>query len=161
MSAQEIDPSKVKAGDTVTVTHPGEDVEVRGRLHDHQAGYFWSIRRAGTFYARDGWTLTDHQPAEPEWKPGTVPTREQFTAAFAGARGLTLWPGASGRLTDRSAGLLADAALALFEQGGAAPKVTGKQLGEIAEELYGGFYRTRGLSDLRNALERAGIEVSE
>lgn len=60
-----------------------------------------------------GWHHEGYCPAR------TLPTKEQFTAAFAGARGLTLWPGAPGSLTDRSARLLADAALALIEQDGA------------------------------------------
>lgn len=83
-----LDPSKVKAGDTVTLEN-GE-TSVRGPVaHIEKAlpmdvvlGF--SIRNVGWRYIAPGvvaqqehgvWTLTDHQPApepEPEWEPGTT-----------------------------------------------------------------------------------------
>lgn len=72
-----LDPSKVKVGDTVTVEREG--VTVRGKAGTHGLGILTAvfISGVGTLYFRDGWTLTDHQPApgpEPEWKPGTAGT---------------------------------------------------------------------------------------
>lgn len=78
-----IDPSTVKAGDTVTlernrstVTGPAH-IGMPGAISLHLPGS--SIWINNSDRADDpvsgGWTLTGHQPApepEPEWKPGTV-----------------------------------------------------------------------------------------
>lgn len=84
----ELDPSKVKAGDTVTVERDG------GRLPDQEVmvvgesgmGYTTVILRGGVqvyITGPDAWTLTDHQPA-PEPKP-QPPTR---AGSFVLANGL-------------------------------------------------------------------------
>jgi hypothetical protein len=83
-----LDPSKVKAGDTVTVHVKFENPEFRdftitGEVYNAMEG-------AGLYVG--GWplldhtqvTLTDHQPApKPEWKPGTT-----GTATIAGKPGV-------------------------------------------------------------------------
>lgn len=73
----ELDPSKVKAGDTVTVTSTttaGAPYEISGVVWEpsHSPGVLWlgpvSLNATSL-------TLTAHQPApepEPEWKPGTL-----------------------------------------------------------------------------------------
>lgn len=64
-----LDPSKVKAGDTVALEREG--VTVRGKAGTQRSlGILTAvfISGVGTLYFRDGWTLTDHQPA-PEKAP--------------------------------------------------------------------------------------------
>lgn len=72
-----LDPSKVKAGDTVTLTK-GE-TSVRGPVTgiSYAGGGEWDFRVGEEAYRRAGriglWAVTAHQPApepEPEWKPG-------------------------------------------------------------------------------------------
>src|SRR5690606_12517389 len=74
-----LDPSKVKPGDTVTLSRgkssvTAEVTHVQSFIHLEHLGRFRvkglsSDRTSG--YAE--YTLTDHQPAPaPEWKPGTV-----------------------------------------------------------------------------------------
>lgn len=75
-----LDPSKVKAGDTVTLS--ADETSTRGPVKEIQyaGGGEWDIwiaNHAHPFRAgRIGlWAVTDHQPAvepEPGWKPGTV-----------------------------------------------------------------------------------------
>ena len=93
-----IDPSKVKAGDTVTLEDrrqrssgidPDPDWRLTGKVREIVAThiskdgvpYVWNVRighspyQMGTGDQDWTYTLTDHQPApepEPEWKPGTV-----------------------------------------------------------------------------------------
>lgn len=76
MSANMIDPSKVKAGDTVTVAGTNTahlEYTVTGVVWEpsHSPGQLW----VGPV-ALDATTLTitDHQPAKPEWAPGTFGT---------------------------------------------------------------------------------------
>lgn len=78
-----LDPSKVKAGDTVTLesgTALVRDVVSAVTKFDDGSGYQFLSSEPPTSYRRVGptaWTLTDHQPApepEPEWKPGTFAT---------------------------------------------------------------------------------------
>lgn len=82
-----LDPSKVKVGDTVTLTngtaplHGGVVDSVRERAAQlwfrfrfgEQADAYFEVPLSDRF--GEGYTLTAHQPApepEPEWKPGTV-----------------------------------------------------------------------------------------
>lgn len=74
-----LDPSKVKAGDMVTLTK-GE-TSVRGPVTgiSYAGGGEWDFRVGEEPYRRTGrvglWAVTAHQPApepEREWKPGTV-----------------------------------------------------------------------------------------
>lgn len=76
-----IDPSTVKAGDTVTLTK-GE-TSVRGPVTgiSYAGGGEWDFRVGEESYRRTGhiglWAVTAHQPApesEPEWEPGTTGT---------------------------------------------------------------------------------------
>lgn len=76
-----LDPAKVKAGDTVTLTRGGWTVtDVVDRWY-HGAGKIWYRFRFAAWHdahydmpiGNEYWTLTDHQPApepEIEWKPG-------------------------------------------------------------------------------------------
>jgi hypothetical protein len=70
-----LDPSKVKAGDTVTVevTDPKHGtVTIKGKTWEEFPG---DIAVGPYLLAGEGVTITAHQPApepEPEWKPGTV-----------------------------------------------------------------------------------------
>jgi hypothetical protein len=71
-----LDPSKVKAGDTVTVENG--TTTVTGKVGTQGASGVPTalfMHGVGTLYFRDGWTLIAHQPApepEPEWTDGTV-----------------------------------------------------------------------------------------
>lgn len=84
-----LDPSKVKAGDTVTLEKGAalvRDVVTKIEPHGGNRRFYVSEHadplQVGPFTASmwyivgyGAWTLTDHQPAakpEPEWKPGTV-----------------------------------------------------------------------------------------
>lgn len=71
-----LDPSKVKAGDTVTLTFRTASI-TDTVSHTPAAEGHINLKHAGTFPIGGGsvWTLTAHQPApepEPEFKPGTV-----------------------------------------------------------------------------------------
>lgn len=80
-----LDPSKVKAGDTVTLesgTALVRDVVIEAKSRGVGQFVFYTAENPdplipGTYYLVNSgaWTLTDHQPApepEPEWKPGTL-----------------------------------------------------------------------------------------
>jgi hypothetical protein len=75
-----LDPSKVKAGDTVTLEKgTAKHVDLVADVDRYQDGdYRFKSTTSPTHVYRVGdgaWTLTAHQPApepEPEWKPGTV-----------------------------------------------------------------------------------------
>lgn len=75
----DIDPSKVKAGDTVTVEveqHNGDTYSVTGKANLTSNGYLWvgPIRiDAGAIEAYPA-RITDHQPAMPKWEQGTAGT---------------------------------------------------------------------------------------
>jgi hypothetical protein len=80
-----LDPTAVRAGDTVTLTGPTGRATVTGPVSDvvYIGGGEWDIRIEDTSTYRVGriglWALTDHQPApepEPEWKPGATGTAE-------------------------------------------------------------------------------------
>lgn len=102
-----LDPSKVKAGDTVTLERDG------GRLPDQEvvtpsvtmSGRTTLILKGGIeviVTGPDAWTLTAHQPApepEPEWKPGALvagTVNERTVRGFVGQmatneHGFTYW----------------------------------------------------------------------
>lgn len=92
-----LDPSRVKAGDTVTLRVGAGDLPtltIAGLTHKTINGVYlggWRINRLPDYV-----TLTAHQPApepEPEWKPGTVGTAT--IRDVKGVRGVwaTLWGG--------------------------------------------------------------------
>lgn len=103
-----LDPSKVKAGDTVTVSGGGTGdrpaYEITGVAWEpsHSPGTLWV---GPVCISAPLVTLTDHQPAlepEPEWKPGTV-----YDARLAGgADPFRVWaiegdtPGTTAEFTD-------------------------------------------------------------
>lgn len=74
-----LDPSKVKAGDTVTLERDGVTVagpvESIGIRPPERPEFKLADSRSYDLDGYEPWTLTAHQPApepEPEWKPGTV-----------------------------------------------------------------------------------------
>lgn len=80
-----LDPSKVKAGDTVTVevtpvpSSGGRPYTIHGEVSGGIGGQLWvgPVFLQGNGKWRPGITLTDHQPApepEPAWEPGMVAT---------------------------------------------------------------------------------------
>lgn len=76
-----LDPTKVKAGDTVTLERNKARVTDTVSATDHSdmggVGPLIRLYETGDWFRLtdvDAWTLTNHQPApdpEPEWKPGT------------------------------------------------------------------------------------------
>lgn len=104
-----LDPSKVKAGDTVTIV--GDAAKVEGEVHAvfmedalvFEIGYS-HFKVTGA----DAWTLTAHQPApepEPEWKPGTVAdisVRGRTVRAIRGDKAIW-WTGTGGFADDDEA----------------------------------------------------------
>ena len=70
-----LDPSKVKAGDTVTVVVSDDDEDIpsvtaTGGVYERFPG---DLAVGPFLLSRPNVVLTDHQPApKPEWKPGTV-----------------------------------------------------------------------------------------
>jgi hypothetical protein len=78
-AAGPLDPSKVKAGDTVTLERTKRNDRVDALVEEvPQPGVLllegWgAVFQIGT--VDPAWTLTDHQPApKPEWEPGTIGT---------------------------------------------------------------------------------------
>jgi hypothetical protein len=86
-----LDPSKVKAGDTVTVTVTDDkhgSIVVTGEAWEDYPG---DLAVGPHLLSRDNVTLTAHTPApepepEPEWKPGTVAVVETEGAYPGGPR---------------------------------------------------------------------------
>ena len=101
-----IDPTAVKAGDTVTLERGTALVrDVVTKVAPHGTNFRFTTENnpdplhLGVFYivGNGAWTLTAHQPApkpEPEWKPGTT-----GTATVRGVEGV------EGAFIDRGTGL--------------------------------------------------------
>lgn len=97
-----IDPSAVKAGDTVTLERDTALArDIVERIDPYPQGGFSIVLRETTpaYLTVTGWIVTDHQPApepEPEWKPGTTGTATinnvpDARVLRAGAEGVMTW----------------------------------------------------------------------
>ena len=71
----DIDPTAVKVGDTVTLERVNGGLRLQAEVNSQFDITIAGKRMFLNDFYRDGWTLTDHQPApKPEWREGIAGT---------------------------------------------------------------------------------------